>query len=505
MTFPIFVEVRPAGEDHTIPAPPGYDRALYDTHPARSVPPVGMDEPTCGWPAVTGDTNWRRMRSSAQLDVAYDVTQINTRNDFERACVGGVPSGCNAIDRPPAGRDAVLARGREYAAGYLHYLQHDVARADGTGSGYPNLRPAVEVTGTSDGVSRLPYLRESRRIRALVTIREDDLSYTIVRAATSGAVRARAFEDAVAIGQYAFDLHYSAAGDPLADQWHAEIAAGMFETNIARTLPFQVPLGAFVPETVDGLVAAGKNIGGTHITNGALRLHPVEWHIGLAAGALAARAVMSGAEPREVYADRASRRRVQHDLLARLGSPLQWFSDVLPSDSIAFRAAHFVSVEGVMRGSVELRFDPATPLERWVAAIVLVRLLGGDAPSTRTCPPSYFTDLACDAPYRGWIDALVEAGGLAPGGTFRATDVATRRELAQLFVAALRLPSGMPSSPTFPDVPAGDPGFAAIEALAAAGVLREESPSTFAPDAPATRRTAAIWSYEILRARYGIP
>jgi hypothetical protein len=39
---------------------------------------------------------------------------------------------------------------------------------------------------------------------------------------------------------------------------------------------------------MDNLVAGAKNIGTTHISNGAYRLHHTEWNIGEAAGALAA-------------------------------------------------------------------------------------------------------------------------------------------------------------------------------------------------------------------------
>jgi hypothetical protein len=50
------------------------------------------------------------------------------------------------------------------------------------------------------------------------------------------------------------------------------------------------------------LLAANKNIGTTHITNGCYRLHPVEWNIGEAAGHLAAYCLSSGTSP---HADHA--------------------------------------------------------------------------------------------------------------------------------------------------------------------------------------------------------
>ena len=43
-----------------------------------------------------------------------------------------------------------------------------------------------------------------------------------------------------------------------------------------------------MPQRVENLVGAGKAIGTTHITNGAYRLHPVEWNVGEAAGHLVA-------------------------------------------------------------------------------------------------------------------------------------------------------------------------------------------------------------------------
>src|SRR5256885_8322687 len=52
--------------------------------------------------------------------------------------------------------------------------------------------------------------------------------------------------------------------------------------------PFQIPLGALLPVRVENLLPSCKNLGVTHITNGCYRLHPVEWNIGEASGALAA-------------------------------------------------------------------------------------------------------------------------------------------------------------------------------------------------------------------------
>ncbi len=98
-------------------------------------------------------------------------------------------------------------------------------------------------------------------------------------------VSAETFGDSVGVGCYRIDLHPSAGGTNYID---------------ISSLPFQIPLGALIPKRIENLLPACKNIGTTHITNGCYRLHPVEWNIGEAAGALAAFAIAKKTTPRSV-------------------------------------------------------------------------------------------------------------------------------------------------------------------------------------------------------------
>jgi hypothetical protein len=157
--------------------------------------------------------------------------------------------------------------------------------------------------GTDDGLSKAPYIRESRRILALRRIVEGDIA-----AAGRAGTRAAHFDDSVGIGWYHIDLH-SCVGNP--------------RTMFAPTLPFQIPLGALIPRRVMNVLAVCKNIGTTHITNGAYRLHPIEWNIGEAAGALAAYCCAIGFTPRQVWEDKALLRTFQDQLVQR-GVPLAW-------------------------------------------------------------------------------------------------------------------------------------------------------------------------------------
>jgi hypothetical protein len=117
------------------------------------------------------------------------------------------------------------------------------------------------------GLEATAYVREGRRIAAEFTVLETHVGVE----ARPGADRAEVFP--VGVGCYRIDLHPSAAG-----RGYLDIAA----------YPFQIPLGALLPQRVENLLAAGKCLGVTHVTNGCYRLHPVEWNVGEAAGALAA-------------------------------------------------------------------------------------------------------------------------------------------------------------------------------------------------------------------------
>jgi hypothetical protein len=74
---------------------------------------------------------------------------------------------------------------------------------------------------------------------------------------------------------------------------------------------------------VRNLIAAGKNIGTTHVSNGCYRLHPVQWNIGESAGILAAFCLAHETEPAAV---RESDRLLEafQEVLSDRGVRLEW-------------------------------------------------------------------------------------------------------------------------------------------------------------------------------------
>lgn len=213
------------------------------------------------------------------------------------------------FDRPLLGvsaaeRAAALEGARQLSLSLVYWIQTEAPRHDG-GVGYPGVRPRPDLTGTADGLAMEPYVREARRIRAQFTVTESHLGVE----AREGLIGSEVFHDTVGIGAYRIDLHPSTSGRNTLD---------------IDTWPFQIPLGALLPQRVGNLLAAAKNVGTTHITNGAYRVHPVEWSIGEAAGALAAFCVARRAEPSQVRADDRLLGDFQQHLSSQLDVPLEW-------------------------------------------------------------------------------------------------------------------------------------------------------------------------------------
>ncbi|WP_138466544.1 FAD-dependent oxidoreductase [Poseidonocella sp. HB161398] len=301
-------------EDHTIDRPAEYDKwrsYKLDFWPDRQLSFTGPDPVTLApdtRPLFAGDSdaegiedNWHyrrilRRRNHAEGHFPSDVCLVNwPQIDYCEGPVVGVP---------PDEARRHLEGARQLSLSMLYWMQTEAPRHDG-GTGYRGLRPAGEVMGTLDGLTVAPYIRESRRIKALFTVTEAHVGVE----ARDGLVGAEVFSDSVGVGSYRIDLHPSTA-----PRNYVDIA----------NWPFQIPLGALIPERIENLLPACKNIGSTHITNGCYRLHPVEWNIGEAVGALAAYCLDTGETPRGVREAPGHLAAYQQLLRQRFAIPLEW-------------------------------------------------------------------------------------------------------------------------------------------------------------------------------------
>ena len=193
---------------------------------------------------------------------------------------------------------------KQLSLSLMYWMQTEAPRHDG-GYGYPGLRLRNDIVDTADGLAKYVYIREARRIEAEFTVLEEHVGVE-QRGELVGAER---FADSVGTGSYRIDLHPSTAPRTYVD---------------ISSYPFQIPLGALIPVRVENLLPACKNLGVTHITNGCYRLHPVEWNIGEAAGALAAYCLDRGLTPRQVRNTEGQLADFQTLLMDKLGFVLEW-------------------------------------------------------------------------------------------------------------------------------------------------------------------------------------
>ena len=231
-----------------------------------------------------------------------DITLVNwPQNDY-------IPG--NIVDVSEAEFQKHFNGGKQLSLSFLYWLQTEVQRPDG-GKGWKGLRLRNDVLGTEDGMAKYPYVRESRRIKALFTVLEEHVGKEqrgLVSGLSGDNLKAATFDDSVGIGYYHIDLHPSSKGDNYID---------------FPSFPFQIPLGALIPQQTENLLAANKNIGTTHLTNGCYRLHPVEWSIGEAVGTLVPFALSKNVSPKNVREDKSLLKEFQ-ELIRSQGIETEW-------------------------------------------------------------------------------------------------------------------------------------------------------------------------------------
>jgi hypothetical protein len=343
-TYTFVLERTPAGRRHVVPRPDRYEHY-------RDGQPYALRIFVHGGEIYGEETRWldyqvfeqapgtkgglwtyRRLIDRALFPGVHDadLSLINwPGNDYRDGSI---------LDRPPLPQAQALQDAKRVSLGFLHWLQTEAPRPEGT-RGVPELRPRPDVLGTADGLGKFPYIRESRRLRALSTVREQDVS-----ADHQPGARARSFADSVGVGWYPIDIHQ----------------AGPEDVGVScRTRPFQIPMGALIPVRLRNLLAGAKNLGVTHITNGCYRLHPVEWNTGEAAGTLAAFALEMQRDPVEVWRDPTARGELQRRLAAA-GVPLYWFTDV-GVEHPAFAALQIAAVSGEVAGAPDRLEAAALP------------------------------------------------------------------------------------------------------------------------------------------------
>ena len=314
------------GEDHTIERPADYT-FWHDYVPKLTPPWTGrLLDWTAREPKSLGKriANFKPNPEPGEVTPGFDIWRYRRIADRGNFTPGTYRSDITLANWPQndywlgdlvtaesEARKAEILRGaKQLSLSLFYWMQTDAPRPDG-GQGWKGLRLRKDIVDTEDGLAKTAYTRESRRIRAEFTILEQHVGAEM-RSKTLGKpiaeISAEPFADSVGVGCYRIDLHPAAGGTNYID---------------ISSLPFEIPLGALIPKRMENLLPACKNIGTTHITNGCYRLHPVEWNIGEAAGALAAYAVTQKTSPRAVRSNKEHLEAFQRGLVQQ-GFELSW-------------------------------------------------------------------------------------------------------------------------------------------------------------------------------------
>lgn len=372
--YPFVVELCP-GEDNTIQEPPGYQELkdkgqfsflgykMFESYKDEN----SQKEYLPFW------TYRRLIDKQVFQDLAYknDIAMINWEsNDV---------SGRNIIDKSNETIVDNLAEAKKISLGFLYWLQTEAPRENGE-KGYKELKLRTDILQTEDGLSKYPYIRESRRIDPYRLVLETDIGSEF----NSGA-RAKFFPDSIGIGLYPIDIH------------GPKLPGAAQETK-----PFQVPMGSLIPKDAENLLPACKNIGVSHLANGAYRLHPIEWAIGAASGLIASKAVLANTAPEKLLKKTESLFEIQ-EALVHEGEPIYWYDDVSP-EHFCFPQIQMLSMTGVMPGETDsLHFYPDKPISRQMIAKIISLVV-----NKTKFAPNLIADVPDNHPFSDYVNQMIQ-------------------------------------------------------------------------------------------------
>lgn len=225
----------------------------------------------------------------------------------------------NVINLSPAERARELQKARDKTLRFVYFLQ--------TQFGFKNIGLADDEFPTPDRLALMPYHREGRRLQGLVRMKIQHI--------------ARPFEQPEALYRTGISV-----GDYPIDHHHRENLSAPQHLGFYPVPSYNIPLGALIPATTNGLVVAEKGISVSNVVNGTTRLQPVVMCTGQAAGTLAALAAQQNKEVRDM-----SVREVQATLL-KTGAYIMPYFDVKPTHP-HFSAIQRIGATGILKGTGE--------------------------------------------------------------------------------------------------------------------------------------------------------
>ena len=203
----------------------------------------------------------------------------------------------NFVDLPHEAKLVVYEDAKLRSLGYLYFLQNDNPKS------VERMRKfeLSDEFGTPDRLPPKPYIREGLRLAAVKMLTANEVAVK----KGEHPVWMKCPEDAAFCFQFHLDFHPTRRlyrDPPRKPLVWVPLHAGVRNWSASANRSF-FPYSAFIPESTEGLLGAGKNVGVSSLVQSALRLHPQMVLSGQCCGALAAMVHITQKSPREIVKD----------------------------------------------------------------------------------------------------------------------------------------------------------------------------------------------------------
>jgi len=243
---------------------------------------------------------------------AGDVTMQNWNpgNDYRQGnwLLSKAATLAQAADWQGAANLTSLAIAEEQAVAWYFWLKPQRSSFPTADTRFLSGDDPLNMMGTEHGLAKFPYIRCMRRIVGLDNFRVTGRYWRNTQAAGYANGTSFRYYDSVGIGNYSSDVR------PL-------LSSTGIAPPFSLPAPFYIPYRALASHDVRNMLACGKAMAQTYVTNSGYRLHPIEWASGSAAGTAAALMFRDGATNHDLL-EIPALRELQAEVA--LNQPIRW-------------------------------------------------------------------------------------------------------------------------------------------------------------------------------------
>ena len=216
-------------------------------------------------------------------------------------------------------REEVFKKAKEKSLKFLYYIQDEL--------GFYNYSLSDEEYNTEDKFPLIPYYREARRIKGIVTFSLNyiknpyDQKYPLYRTG-------------ILVGDYPVDHHHDAHPDK----------KSLPQLAFYPIPSYSLPLGSIISKKTSNFLVAEKSISVSNLVNGTTRLQPVVLQVGQIAGLIASESIKNNISTNEI-----DTRDIQTKILNN-GGYIQPYLDVEKNHPF-FKAYQRIGSTGILRAT----------------------------------------------------------------------------------------------------------------------------------------------------------